>query len=748
MKTFFKWLGRVVAALLLIFVAIFIVAAIMPPEADPAIDLENHGAGASSVEPSYTGLQREFPALNEPENNPFTDEKAELGRILFFDPILSENDDLACASCHHPDKGFGDGQAVATGASGIALARNAPTLWNVGYARNLFWDGRIDSLEGQVEVPLTHPDEMGVTDTDMLIEELVNIPDYVLLFDEAYGEGRQGITFENIQNALAAFQRTLITNDSPFDRYAAGDFDALTAQQRRGLALFRSGATRCFECHGAPTFASDTFRVIGLPSDDPGRAGVAEDGVNGAFKVPTLRNIALSGPYMHDGSKETLEEVLRFYADGGGRAHDLPNIDPFVNGFELSDAEMEDMVAFLHALTDESHLPDIPAAVPSGLPVVEPTDNPMRAVSAAYNVGDEGNAVEARDPMTIRVQEGETIQAAVDRAQPGDTIEVPYGIYNERVVIDISDITLIGIPNEAGEYPILDGEGQFSEGVLSSGNNFSVGYLHVRNYTDNGILVEGVNDVHLHHTLVENTGAYGLYPVQSTNVLIEYNEVTGSDDAGIYAGQCENVTVRENVAYGNVIGIELENTLGGEIFNNHTYNNTTGIFVVLLPQLTSKISRNTLVYNNVSEDNNVDNFGRAGTAVSLLPPGVGILILGSDFNEVYNNTLTGNKTTGVAVFSLTGTGTFDANELDIGPLPEGNRVYDNTYENNGYDPDKMIQELGIPAGDILWDGSGAGNQFDDTGMSSFPPLLPKSSWPEFVQRGYGNILTFLIGLIG
>ncbi|MCB0035965.1 MAG: cytochrome-c peroxidase, partial [Anaerolineales bacterium] len=260
MKTFFKWLGRVVAALLLIFVAIFIVAAIMPPEADPAIDLENHGAGASSVEPSYTGLQREFPDLNEPENNPFTDEKAELGRMLFFDPILSENDDLACASCHHPDKGFGDGQAVATGANGIALARNAPTLWNVGYARNLFWDGRIDSLEGQVEVPLTHPDEMGVTDTDMLIEELVNIPDYVLLFDAAYGEGRQGITFENIQNALAAFQRTLITNDSPFDRYAAGDFDALTAQQRRGLALFRSGATRCFECHGAPTFASDTFR--------------------------------------------------------------------------------------------------------------------------------------------------------------------------------------------------------------------------------------------------------------------------------------------------------------------------------------------------------------------------------------------------------------------------------------------------------------------------------------------------------
>ena len=168
-------------------------------------------------------------------------------------------------------------------------------------------------------------------DPQTMVADVRAIPEYVALFQSAYGLSADAITPEAVTRALAAFQRTLISDDSPFDRYAAGDFDALSSPQRRGLAIFRSGATRCFECHGAPTFASDTFRVIGVDSDDPGRAGVVADGVFGAFKVPTLRNVALSAPYMHDGSMSTLEEVIDFYRDGGGRAHGFDKVDVFVN---------------------------------------------------------------------------------------------------------------------------------------------------------------------------------------------------------------------------------------------------------------------------------------------------------------------------------------------------------------------------------------------------------------------------------
>ncbi|MBX3060674.1 MAG: hypothetical protein KF770_29805, partial [Anaerolineae bacterium] len=481
MSKILKWLAIILGVLLVLIAGVIVVASARAIAQDDDVRA-NHGAGASSVVPSYSGLQRAFPASSEPADNPSTAEKVALGRLLFFDPVLSENNDFACASCHHPDLGFSDGRVTAMGAHETELARNAPTLWNVGYARNLFWDGRLQSLEAQAEMPLTHPDEMGVSDTATLVAELQAIPEYQEMFAAAFEDG---ITFDNVERALAAFQRSLITDNSPFDQYAAGDFNALTPSQRRGLALFRSGATRCFECHSAPTFATDTFRVVGVESDDPGRAAIANDGDFGAFKVPTLRNIALTAPYMHNGSMATLEEVLDFYIEGGGRAHGQENIDVFVQGFDLSEQEKADLLAFLMALTDESGLPDVPTAVPSGLPVVERIDNPARAIAAAANAGHDAELAAAREPQTITVQPGETIQTVVDRAQPGDTVEIPYGIYHERVVIDISDFTLRGIPNENGEFPILDGEGTLSEGVIASSNNFTIGNLHVRNYTDN-----------------------------------------------------------------------------------------------------------------------------------------------------------------------------------------------------------------------------------------------------------------------
>jgi parallel beta-helix repeat protein len=595
---------------------------------------------------------------------------------------------------------------------------------------------------------LTHADEMGVGDIGVMATELQAIPEYVALFTAAFGDSDGSITPDHITQALAAFQRTLISQNSPFDRYAAGDFNALTPQQRRGLAIFRSGATRCFECHSAPTFGSDTFRVIGVASEDPGRAGIAEDGVFGAFKVPTLRNIALSAPYMHDGSLQTLEEVIAFYERGGGRADGFEKVDVFVNPFDLTDQERADLVSFLYALTDESTMPAIPDQVPSGLPTITRVDNPARVTASAFNTTTSVASEADRPPQTIVVQPGETIQSVVDKARPGDTIEIPFGTYHERVAVDMSDITLRGIPNEAGDLPILDGQGILSEGVIASGNNFTVGNLRTVNYTDNGVLVEGATGVHMHDIIAENVGTYGVYPVRSSDVVIERVTVSRVDDAGIYAGQSENVIIRDSVAHDNVIGIELENVLSGEIYNNQLYDNSNGILIVLLPQLTSKISKNARIYNNLVEDNNLANFAPEGAIARIVPPGTGILLIGSDNNEVYENTITGNKTAGVAVFSLTGTGAFNENELDVGPLAEGNHVHDNTYSNNGYDPDPVVAELGIPAGDILWETTGSGNRFDEIGATSFPPLLPGSAWPGFVSNAYSNALKILIGLLG
>lgn len=743
MKKIAKLLGIILAVSAALLLVALVVAAVVPIPTDPDVRA-NHGAGSSSVLPSYSGLQRAFPAGNQPADNPATPEKVELGRLLFFDPVLSANNEMACATCHHPDLGFSDGRSQPLGLDGSPLERNTPTLWNVAYAQALFWDGRETSLEAQSTFPLTHVNEMGVADTAALVADLAAIPEYQARFAAAFADG---LTYDNVGRALAAFQRSLLSQDSPFDRYAAGDFAALTAQQRRGLTLFRSGATRCFECHGAPTFASDTFRVVGLPSADPGRAGVVADGLPGAFKVPTLRNIALSAPYMHDGSLATLEEVVDFYAAGGGRAHGHEGVDVFVQGFTLDEQERADLVAFLMALTDEGGLPERVTAVPSGLPVVQPIANPMREIAAAHNVGGEGQPIENRPPQTIRVQAGERIQTAVDRAQPGDTVEIPYGIYHERVVVDISDFTLRGLPNEAGDYPILDGQGVLPEGVLASGNNFTVSHLHVRNYTDNGVLVEGVTGVHFHDLFTENVGTYGIYPVQSTNVLIERVVATGVDDAGIYAGQCENVIVRDSEAYGNVLGIELENTINGEVYNNHVHNNTLGILIVLLPQLTSKISADTRVYDNVVENNNLENFAPGGFA-RIAPRGTGILLLATDNAEVTGNTITGNDTVGVAVFGLERSGGFNMNEVDVGPQSENNWVHGNTFADNGRSPDDALKALGIPGSDVIWDGQGINNRFDEPDATAFPPLLPGSGWPNWAYRAYYNILNLLIGLVG
>lgn len=746
------WIKRIFLGLGILLLVGVAFAALVPLA--PAVELseEQWGAGSSSVEPAWSGLQRDFPAANETAENPSTPEKVELGRLLFFDPILSQNDDMSCASCHHPDMGFTDGNAQAIGADGEALPRSAMSLWNVAYNTTFFWDGRADSLEKQMETPLTSEDEMGSSPDD-IVAEIKAIPEYVELFEKAFGSA-DAVTFENVTYAIAAFERSLVTNNSPFDRYAAGDVNALTPSQRRGLGLFRSAATRCFECHAAPTFADESFSVTGVPDlsgqpHDEGRKAIEPSGLDGAFKAPTLRNIALTAPYMHNGVFNTLEEVVDFYAKGGGRDAGVADVDIHVLGFELTEQEKADLVNFLYALTDESNLPEIPTSVPSGLDVVKKLE-PVQArqvVSEINAAESEAGTTSAHEPVTLIVEPGQTIQEVVDQALPGDTIEVPYGIYEEHVIIDVSDIKFFGIPNEAGEWPIIEGNGTGSDGVIASGNNFEMAYFQVKNFTSNGVLVEGSTGVYLHDMYIENTGVYGVYPVRCTDVLIERIEGTLMNDAAIYAGKSKDVVIRDTLTYGNVIGIELENTVNGEVYNNVAHDNTIGIFIDLLPQLPSKVSLNTKVYNNVSENNNGANFGKPGTAVSLIPPGTGMLILAADHVEVYGNTFKGNKTVGLAVFNLT-IG-FSPEEIDVDPNPDNNFAHDNIYENNGYDADPFVKNMLGSGFDIVWDTTGVNNRFDEpNAKTSFPPALPKSNWPQPLYNLYWRVLNFAVGLIG
>jgi parallel beta-helix repeat protein len=398
------------------------------------------------------------------------------------------------------------------------------------------------------------------------------------------------------------------------------------------------------------------------------------------------------------------------------------------------------MVNFLYALTDESAKPTIPDKVPSGLPVVKPAQNPALATIKVTNTG--GVISTSRPPTTLTVTPDKTIQSVVDTALPGDTIEIRYGTYHERVVIDLNDITVRGVPNAQGEWPILDGEMKFSDGIAASGNNFTAEKLAVKNYLGNGIIIDGVFGVTIRDIYVENTSLYGIYPVHSTDVLVENVEATKIRDAGVYAGQSRNVILRNNKVYANVIGIEIENSINSDIYGNHAYNNVTGIFVDLLPQLDSKVSQNTRVHDNIIENNNLKNFSRPGEIGALVPEGGGIIVLGADDVEIYNNTIRDNRTGGVGIFS-TATA-FKPEQIDLSPNPERIRLYGNSFKNNGYQPAKELTDMGISGADIIWDVSNWDQKFDDTNATSFPPVLPSSRWPDIARRAYWQALNFVI----
>ena len=289
-----------------------------------------------------------------PDNKPLDPKKVALGKMLFFDPRLSGDGAMSCGTCHNPALGWSDGLPTGRGHEGMVLDRATPTIINVGFNKIFMWDGREKSLESQATGPIINPNEMHNT-VENMIKTLQGIPGYVKAFNEAfYG---LGINVNRYRTAIAQFQRSVVANNSPFDRWIEGEAKAMTAQQVRGFELFRDpGKGNCMVCHRPPNFTDNGFHNIGLPAfgnkdPDLGRhSQVKVDMTRGAFKTPPLRNIAQTAPYFHDGSAATLDDVIEHYMTGGVV---LTNLSPNMIKPNLSKQDKQDLVAFLEALTGE-----------------------------------------------------------------------------------------------------------------------------------------------------------------------------------------------------------------------------------------------------------------------------------------------------------------------------------------------------------------------------------------------------------
>jgi cytochrome c peroxidase len=292
-----------------------------------------------------------FPPMLYPKDNPQTPEKIELGRKLFYDKRLSQDDTISCESCHLQKFAFSDGgKRVSKGIGGLEGTRNAPSLGNIGYRKSFFWEGGSKSLELQAMGPLTAHDEMGVEPAD-LVQKLSAIPEYVSGFKTVFSDG---LTMLNITRALSSFERTLVTASSPFDAYRAGNETAMSPAAVRGMKIFTGERGECFHCHTGFNFTDESLHndALYVKYKDEGLARITKQAVDaGAFKTPSLRNVALTAPYFHDGSRKTLQDVLKHY-NKGGEAN--PNADPVLKPLELSPSEINDLIAFLNALTDKA----------------------------------------------------------------------------------------------------------------------------------------------------------------------------------------------------------------------------------------------------------------------------------------------------------------------------------------------------------------------------------------------------------
>jgi cytochrome c peroxidase len=338
-----------------------------PPEPPltPIDELDKRPGPASPSPPPGDALEPKvplgLPPLPVPDDDPLTEAKIELGKLLYFDKRLSKDGTVSCATCHDPKMAWAEDKAVSTGIGGLQGTRNSPTVINAAYARNLFWDGRAATLEEQALGPIENPVEMGHK-LDELVAELNKIEGYRTRFQKVFGTE---VTKEGIARAIAAFERTVLGGNSPYDRFVAGDETALNASQKRGLVHFER---YCQACHPPPLFSNFRFinAGVGLNKDkpDPGRMEVTKDEQDrGKFRVPPLREVARTPPYFHDGSVKTLAEAVALMAAGGAPNPQLSPLFLRVRDAQLGPAEQQELVAFLEGLSGE-------------FPIIEPPELP------------------------------------------------------------------------------------------------------------------------------------------------------------------------------------------------------------------------------------------------------------------------------------------------------------------------------------------------------------------------------------
>ena len=338
------------------------------------------GQVALAGEEYQWNLPKGFPKPYVPANNPMSAAKVELGRYLFYDTRLSVNGKSSCATCHKQELAFTDGRAVGLGATGESHSRGAMSLVNVAWSGSLTWSNpQMKSLEKQAVVPMygEHPVELGLREGDRFVPALRADAKYQALFAQAFPNeaAADRITVANVTKAIASFERSIVSAGSPYDRYHyERDDSAISESAKRGEILFFSTNISCFRCHGGFNFTDSTvsernpdreieFHNTGIYNPYPApNVGIYEftnaPEDRGKFKAPTLRNIAVTAPYMHDGSIASLEGVLDHYAAGGLHGHDNPNKDPLIGGFRLSAQDRIDFIAFLSSLTDEALLHD------------------------------------------------------------------------------------------------------------------------------------------------------------------------------------------------------------------------------------------------------------------------------------------------------------------------------------------------------------------------------------------------------
>lgn len=380
---------RIISLVLAFMLSICLSIGLSKAIAMDAITIDNNNL---AVAPEYNwNLPEWTPKPVVPENNPMTAAKVELGRHLFYESRLSINGEYSCASCHKQSLAFTDGKPVGVGTTNEKHPRNSMSLANVGYSPVLTWANPLmTSLENQSLIPIfgEHPVEMGMVGKEQgIIEWMQSDPQYHQMFAEAFEEEKQPINISNLTKALASFERSLVSFKSPYDRYRyEGDRHAISEAAIRGEKLFNSERTECFHCHGGINFSDSVkhenlaftevaFHNTGLYNiDGQGSYPLPNTGINeitqepddmGRFKVPSLRNIALTAPYMHDGSVATLKDAIAHYQAGGrtiaegkwaGIGSNNPYKSGFIKGFEITEAEINDLIEFLNSLTDEEFI--------------------------------------------------------------------------------------------------------------------------------------------------------------------------------------------------------------------------------------------------------------------------------------------------------------------------------------------------------------------------------------------------------